>query len=449
VVHTCERMAAGGMYDQLGGGFARYSVDAEWLVPHFEKMLYDNAQLLSLYLDAFLVSGHDRFAEVARDILRYVLADMTHPDGGFYSAEDADSEGQEGKFYCWTLEELRSLLAPDELQVATRHFGITARGNFVDHSHPQPLPNLNVLSIVDPHRTDADPLLLASAKQKMVQARSQRIRPHLDDKILASWNGLMLGACARAYAVLGDAAYHEAAEKNLAFLQATLWDASTRTLYHRWRDGSRDSVQLLDAYAYLLAGVLDLYEATLEPARLEFATMLADSMIERFEDKEHGGFWQSDRNASDLILRVKEDYDGAEPSGNSIAALALLKLGAITGHQAYRDSADRTLRFFANRFQQLPQALPNMGLAFLAGLEEPRRIVITGHPGASGTRELLKAVHSVFLPHRVILGHSGPIEPFARSLPATAEPTAYVCTGNACQPPTSDPAELRRLLAVP
>jgi uncharacterized protein len=446
VLHTCERMAAGGMYDQLGGGFARYSVDAEWLVPHFEKMLYDNAQLVSLYLDAFLVSGRARFADVARDILRYVLRDMTHAEGGFYSAEDADSEGQEGKFYCWTLEELSSLLTPDELRVATRHFGITARGNFVDHSHPQPLPNLNVLSIVESDPATAEPSLLASARQKMIDARSHRVRPHLDDKILASWNGLMLGACARAYAVLEDPHFRNAAEKNLAFLQSALWDSQSRTLYHRWRDGSRDSVQLLDAYAYLLAGVLDLYEATLEPAHLEFATALADSMIERFEDKERGGFWQSDRNANDLILRVKEDYDGAEPSGNSVAALALWKLGAITGNPAYRQSTDRTLRFFAQRFQQLPQALPHMGLAFLAWLEEPRRVVVTGDPATAETRRLLSSLHSVYQPHKVILGHSGPIEAFARSLPAKAEPTAYLCTGTACQPPTSDPAELQQLL---
>ncbi len=266
VLHTCDRMAAGGIHDQLGGGFARYSVDAEWLVPHFEKMLYDNAQLAQLYLDAFLISGETRYAEVARDILSYVLRDMTHPDGGFYSAEDADSEGQEGKFYCWTRAELSKLLTPGEFKVAVRCFGITEQGNFVDHSHPQPLPNLNVLSIVDPGLSGPENVLLASAKKKMLGARSKRVRPHLDDKVLASWNGLMLGALARASVVLGDDSYRTAAERNAAFLQAKLWDAKTRTLYHRWRDGEHDRVQLLSGYAFLLSGVLDLYEATLEPS---------------------------------------------------------------------------------------------------------------------------------------------------------------------------------------
>ncbi|HEX4646205.1 MAG TPA: thioredoxin domain-containing protein, partial [Verrucomicrobiae bacterium] len=310
VLRTCDRMAAGGIHDQIGGGFSRYSVDAEWLVPHFEKMLYDNAQLVNLYLDAYLVSGETRYADTARDILRYVLRDMTHPEGGFYSAEDADSEGKEGKFYCWTRAELSQLLTPEEFNVAVRYFGVTEKGNFVDHSDPHPLPNQNVLSIVDPKLSKADEALLKSARDKMFAARAKRVRPHLDDKVLASWNGLMLGAMARAYAVLGDESYRAAAEKNLAFLQARLWDAKSKTLYHRWRDGERDSAQLHEDYAFLLAGVIDLYEATLNPKHLDFAVALAESMLAKFYDAEQGGFWQS-AGAADLILRVKEDYDGA------------------------------------------------------------------------------------------------------------------------------------------
>ena len=446
VLHTCDRMAAGGIHDQLGGGFARYSVDAEWRVPHFEKMLYDNAQLAQLYLDAFVVSGAARYAEVARDILNYVLGDMTHPDGGFYSAEDADSEGHEGKFYCWTRAELAELLAPEEFKVAARCFGITEQGNFVDHSHPQPLPNQNVLSIVEPTLTGPETALLASARGKMLAARSRRVRPACDDKVLASWNGLMLGAMARAGAVLGEEAYRAAAEKNLSFLKARLWDAKTRTLSHRWRDGERDSVQLLEGYAFLLAGVIDLYETTLEAGQLDFAIALAEAMLARFYDAENGGFWQSAAGAKDLILRVKEDYDGAEPSGNSVAILALLKLGRITNRKEFTQAAEKSLRLFAHRLQQIPQAVPCLLQALDFSLEEPRRAVVAGDPGSPGTRALLRAIHSVYQPNKVVLGNTGAVEPFAQTLPASGGPLVYLCTGTACQAPTNDPAKIKELL---
>jgi uncharacterized protein YyaL (SSP411 family) len=448
VLHTCKRMAAGGIHDQLGGGFARYSVDAQWLVPHFEKMLYDNAQLVNLYLDAFLVSGESRHADPARDIIRYVLRDMTHSEGGFYSAEDADSEGKEGKFYCWTRAELSKLLTPEEFNVAVKYFGVTERGNFVDHSDPDPLPGQNVLSIVEPALGAADAPLLESAKGEMFAARAQRVRPHLDDKILASWNGLMLGALARAFAILGNESCLVAAEKNLAFLQAKLWDARTRTLYHRWRDGERDSVQLLDAYAFLLSGVIELYQATLDPKHLDFAIALADAMLARFYDRDAGGFWQSAPDAPDLILRVKEDYDGAEPSGNSVAALALLKLAAIAERADYREAAERTLRLFADRLQRLPQAVPYLLQAFDFSREEPKRVVIAGEPSAADTRALLRATHSVYQPRKVVLGTAGAVEPFAKTLPAKDGATVYLCTGTACQPPTKDGEALRRALNV-
>ena len=493
VLHTCDRMAAGGIHDQLGGGFARYSVDAEWL--------YDNAQLLQLYLDAYLVSkasegrtpdarvtqapettpetrnpkpemkrslaelgppdNPERFATVARDILAYVLRDMTHPDGGFYSAEDADSEGHEGKFYCWTRAELEKLLTTEEFNVAVRYFGITAQGNFADHSHPAPLPGQNVLSIIDPSpgkdallRVPADLELLASAKQKMFEARSRRVRPHLDDKVLASWNGLMLGAMARAYAVLGDENYRVAAERNLAFLKARLWEAPSPspipqgTLHHRWRDGERDNVQLLEGYAFLLAGVIDLYEATLEPKHLDFAVELAESLLAKFYDAENGGFWQSAADARDLILRVKEDYDGAEPSGNSVAILALLKLGAMTGRRTFSEAAGKSLRLFSARLHQVPQAVPYMLQALDFFMQEPKRVVLAGDPNSTRGRELLHAVHSLYEPNKVVLGNAGAVEEFARTLPAKDGPLIYLCTGTSCREPTSDPARVKQGLQL-
>ena len=489
VLHTCERMAAGGIHDHLGGGFARYAVDAEWLVPHFEKMLYDNAQLAQLYLDAFLVSSDARHADTARDILDYILRDMTHPGGGFFSAEDADSEGHEGKFYCWTYDELAKLLSPEEFTVAVRVFGITQQGNFVDHSHPHPLPGQNVLSrsgaSADRRKhseqesaalcRDAatDESLLVSIKQKMSATRAKRIRPQRDDKILASWNGLMLGAFARASVVLGEEKYLAAAENNLQFIREKLWEppkaggamargaatvSASRlvsslappkevgTLFHRWRDGERDNVQLLEAYAFLLEGVTQLYEATLEPGHLDFSIQLAETMLAKFYDPANGGFWQSPAGTSDLILRVKDDYDGAEPSGNSVAVLALLKLAAITGRDDFKQAAEATLQLFAARLQQQPAALAFMLQAVDFWLDEPRRMVIAGDPNSVNFYELLRAAHSVYQPNKIVLGNTGAVEPFARTLSAKGAATVYLCTGNACQAPTSDAAKVKDLL---
>jgi len=446
VLHTCKRMAAGGIHDQLGGGFARYAVDAEWLVPHFEKMLYDNAQLAQLYLDAFLISGDARHAEVARDMLDYILHDLTHPGGGFYSAEDADSEGHEGKFYCWTHDELAKLLSPEEFIIASNYFGITKEGNFIDHSHPTPLAGQNVLSIVNSNVPDADQSLLATAKAKMLAARAKRIRPHLDDKILASWNGLMLGAFARASVVLGEAKYCTAAEKNLRFLREKLWDEKFKTLFHRWRDGERDRVQLLEGYAFLLDGVIQLYEATLKPAHLDFAVELAEAMLAKFYDPANGGFWQSPAGTTDLILRVKDDYDGAEPSGNSVATLALLKLAAITGREDFRHPAEMTLRLFAHRLQSQPAGLAFMLHALDFWLDEPRRVVLVGNTGSEEFQKLLRATHSVYQPNKIILGGAGAVESFAKTLTTKSEAVAFVCTGTACQPPTDDAAALKKSL---
>ena len=444
VTHTCNQMADGGIYDQLGGGFARYSVDERWLVPHFEKMLYDNAQLIHLYLDAYLVSGEKRHAAVVRDVMRYLARDMTHPDGGWYSAEDADSEGHEGKFYCWTKTELSELLSAEELALVIRHYGITEEGNFEDHSHPEPLKHQNVLSIVDPKLTDAEQTLLASARKKMDAVRAKRVRPHLDDKILSSWNGLMLGAVARASAVLNENEYLQAAEANYAFTQKHFWDAESKTMYHRWRDGERDSVQLLDAYAFQIDGTLHLYEATLQAKYLEQAIALADRMIALFYDEENGGFWQG-TGKTGLIMRVKEDYDGAMPSANSVASLALFKLHKITERKQYRDCAEATLKLFAERMEKAGGAVPYLLQALDFYLHEPYRVVVAGNPEDPAFQKALHEVHKQYQPNRVLIGNHGPVEPFAKKQTPeeNGTPLVYVCSGSACQIPTLDPKEFQ------
>jgi uncharacterized protein YyaL (SSP411 family) len=256
----------------------------------------------------------------------------------------------------------------------------------------------------------------------------------------------MLGAMARAYAVLGDNTYRAAAEKNLAFLKAKLWDPKTRALYHRWRDGERDNVQLLEGYAFLLSGVIELYEATLEPGHLDFGVALAEGMLSRFYDQPNGGFWQTTAESTDLILRSKEDYDGAVPSGNSVAVLALLRLGHITGRKEFTDSAEKSLRFFAQRLQEFPQAVPYLLQALDFSLDEPKRVVIAGDPASEKTRALVHAAHSVYQPNKVVLGTKGAVESFAQTLPEKNGPVAYLCTGTACQAPTADAAKVKEML---
>jgi uncharacterized protein YyaL (SSP411 family) len=442
VLFTCRKMAAGGIYDHIGGGFARYSTDAKWLVPHFEKMLYDNAQLVQLYLDAFLVSGDQIYAEVVRDILRYLLRDMTHSEGGFYSAEDADSEGKEGKFYCFTTVELKKLLSAEEFAAVEKHYGVTETGNFIDHSDPDHLKDQNVFFITGAPLDEPAQAALASAVKKIFSYRAKRVRPGLDDKILASWNGLMLGAIARAGRVLKEPTYLAAAKRNFNFLQETFWDDKAGRLYHRWRDGERDSTQLLDTHAFLLEGVLDLYEVILDPAHLQFAIKVADRMIEAFYDEKKGGFYQATAT-KDLIMRIKDSYDGAEPSGNSTAIAGLLRLSKITDAKKYREPATKSLQHFSAKLTQLPRAVAYMLGAVDFSVNEPKRVVLVGDPSSEPVQIMLHAVHATYQPNKVVLGTEGPVEEFSRTtLRKQAKKDAvvvFLCQGTFCELPTSDP----------
>lgn len=446
VLHTCRRMALGGIYDQLGGGFARYSVDSKWLVPHFEKMLYDNAQLIILYIDAFLVSGESFFARIAKETIDYIARDMTHSAGGFFSAEDADSEGKEGKFYCWTKSELEEILEPDELALVLCHFGITASGNFLDHSDPKALVGQNVLSIAnDILSSEKD--LFEKAKAKMFSVRSKRVRPHRDDKILVSWNGLMIAALARAFGVLRRKKDLDAARRCCDFLWQNLWDEARGCLFHRWREGQHDAVQLFQAYAFFLFGLVELYQVTLMPIYLSRSILIADAMIARFYDAHSGGFWQSEK-AADLILQLKEDYDGAEPSGNSVAMLTLQKLATICDRSDYDQVVKHCFKTFSERMDQLPQALPMMLMALDFSLEKPRRIVCQGDLQNPKLQSLLHASHSVYQPNKIVMGTEGKVASFFAGLQnQDNEIRAFCCSGNACQEPTKEPEQITAFLS--
>ncbi len=448
---TLREMAKGGMHDQLGGGFHRYSVDESWFVPHFEKMLYDQAQLAVSYLEAFQLTAEPLYAEVACGIFEYVLRDLRHPDGGFYSAEDADSaidaskpnEKSEGAFYLWSRAELDPLVGAPRAAWFARQFGCLENGN-VDHDPHGEFSGRNILYQAQPVAAE-EALELASCKQILLDARSHRPRPHLDDKLLTAWNALMISALARGtqvFAALDPAAsarYRDAAAAAAHFLMTNLYDASTTTLYRRWRDGERAVEAFLDDYAALVQAHLDLYEMSFDPRCLDRARLLAGAMLERFEDPA-GGLYSS-ADSAELVLRLKDDYDGAEPAGNSLAAGALLRLAAYTRYEPYREAALRILHAFASRLNQQPLTLPQMLCAWMFELAPQRQIVIAG----PAPEPYLAAIRSRFLPSSIVFVN--PTDPPLSSMqPIDGRTAAYVCENYACQLPVTSIAEFTRLL---
>ena len=460
-LETLRAMANGGMHDQLGGGFHRYSVDERWLVPHFEKMLYDQSQLAISYLEAFQITRDDFYANIARSTLDYVLRDMTHPEGAFYSAEDADSvidparpkEKGEGAFYIWSPAELQQALGPVLYGPFAKYYGVEDAGNVYHDPHGE-FTGKNILYL----REQPDPYVAAQlqeARTRLLEIRSQRVRPHLDDKILTAWNGLMISAFAKAAQVLDEPRYLTAAQRAAAFILARMYDPASSTLQRRFRDGQAAIPAFLDDYAFFIAALLDLYEAGFDPTHIELALALTSKMQELFEDPAQGAFFSSAEGDSSLVLRLKDDYDGAEPSGNSIALLDLLRLAHITDRPSLRDSAERTLRALAPKISAQPVAVPQM-LVALDYYDSPRReIVIAGDRDAELTRAFLRRSRSQFLPRTLILlidsdqtRHS-----LAATFPAAAsmremndKPTAYVCQNYACQLPTNDLSKFDELL---
>jgi uncharacterized protein len=471
VLLTLQRIALGGMTDQLSGGFHRYSVDERWFVPHFEKMLYDQAQLAVSFIEAFQITSDPAYADVARVTLAYVLRDMTGPEGGFYSAEDADSvidpaqpgEKGEGAFYVWTEAEIRALAASPAADWLCYHYGVEPDGNVANDPHHE-FAGKNILYHAhtleeaaehfgrDPQDIQAGVL---EAERALLAARAQRTRPHLDDKVLTAWNGLTISALAKGGAVLGSAVYADAARRAATFIVATLYQPETGILLRRYRGGEAAIPGFLDDYAFFVQGLLDLYEAQFDLAWLELAVRLTEKQLELFEDREHGGFFSTAAGDESLVLRMKEDYDGAEPSGNSIAALNLLRLAQMTGRTDFRTAAERTLAAFGSRLSGTPAGVPQMLAVYEFSQGTPQQVVIAGERGAADTEALLATVHARFSPFQTVLLAAGEEtrRKLAEWVPAVAtmgrvngRAAAYVCENYTCQLPVTEPVRLGELL---
>ena len=468
LVTTLRKMAMGGMHDHLGGGFHRYSVDGAWHVPHFEKMLYDQGQLAVAYLEGFQLSGGKEFADVARGILSYVERDLRSADGGFFSAEDADSLVEhggtahaEGAFYVWTKAEIEALLTPEESSLFCRHYGVDAEGNADPQSDPHDeFLNKNIFIERCPPSQSASefdlPLdcvqaILAGARAKLFAARSTRPRPHLDDKILTGWNGLMISAFARAAVVLDEPSYLATARRAADFLRDHLSDAKSGGLFRAYRGGTGPGHAFADDYAFLITALLDLYEADFDPRDLAWAERLQKAQDERFFDEVRGGYFSSEAGDPHILIRMKDDHDGAEPSSSSTGALNLLRLAALTGGTEYRQRAERTATSVAVAPDRLVHLMPLMFVAQRALAASPLQIVIAGARGAADTTALLRATRAAFLPDAVILfadgGEAqerlGAFHPYLADVrPVEGHATAYICRNFTCEPPETDPARL-------
>ncbi len=458
VRQTLRAMRAGGIYDHIGFGFHRYSTDAEWLVPHFEKMLYDQALLAVAYVETFQATHEAEFAQTAREILTYVLRDMTAPEGAFYSAEDADSEGVEGKFYLWTADELRRALGEQDADLIARAFGVKADGNF---TNPHTPPRTNIL-----HRSGTTAELarelgieepeavrrLEAARLKLFAMREQRVRPHKDDKILTDWNGLMIVALAKAARVLDEPKYATAAQRAADFVLDRLRDSRGRLL-KRFRDGEAGLPAHLDDYAFLVWGLLELYESSFEVRNLQAALELNREMLRHYWDDAVGGLFFTADDGEALLARTKEVYDGALPSGNSVAMLNLLRIARITGDSALEDKTAAISRTFSADLSRAPSAHTQFLGALDFALGPSFEIVIAGDPARDDTREMLRTLRGIFLPNAVVLlrpdGSAGitRIAEFTQSQTAVdGKATAYVCVNHACQAPTTDRHELVKQL---
>ncbi len=455
VEKTLRAMRLGGIFDQVGLGFHRYSTDAQWLVPHFEKMLYDQALLSLAYLEAYQALGSPKFMITAKETLEYVLRDLVSPEGGFYSAEDADSEGEEGKFYLWTLDEVKQAIGEDA-DLAIKLFGVKAEGNFFEPLRGKNGKNILHLALpLEQVATESnltmDALIgkLAKITNTLFQVRERRIHPPKDYKVLVDWNGLMITALARANQVLGNAKYLQAATKTADFILEQM-KTSEGKLYHRYAKGERAVNGFLDDYAYLVYGLIELYEASFDEKYLQSSLDLTKTMIEQFWDEKNGGFFFTTKSEDDSVPRLKQTYDGAVPSGNSVALHNMLRLARLSGESSFEVYSTKLLEAFSEEIKEQPLGHTFMlvGLDFVLG--HAFNVVLVGAPGDRDTVEMIAALRKNYLPNLTVTMWTS--ERAKSAVPSVfyekidGKPTAYICRDQTCMPPTNNIEKMLELL---
>ncbi|HEX7175005.1 MAG TPA: thioredoxin domain-containing protein [Pyrinomonadaceae bacterium] len=447
VTHTCRKMAFGGIYDQLGGGFHRYSTDAHWLVPHFEKMLYDNALLSRLYLHAYQATGDELFKRIVEETLDYVVREMTDPSGSFYSTQDADSEGIEGKFFVWDEAELKDLLGEDDARLFSTFYNVTDEGNFEEE---------NILNVTRPAEAVAADAgvsvekldeVLRRGREVLFAARERRVKPGRDEKVLTAWNALMLEGFAEASATLGREDYRAVAERNAQFILENLKDGEH--LLHVYKDGRAKHKGFLDDYAYFVSALVTLYETTGTLRWLQEATALCEKMIDEFWDEEEGGFFYAGRSGEQLIVRTKDFFDNATPAGNSVAADALVRLSLLTANEDYRRRATTIFRVTRDALTRHPSAFGQLLGALHFHISAPKEIAIISGSDTEAGESLLREVWGRYIPDKVVAQAREGDEESARIIPLLQErpalggrATAYVCQNYSCRQPVTDAREL-------
>jgi uncharacterized protein YyaL (SSP411 family) len=450
VTHTLRKMADGGIYDQLGGGFHRYSVDEKWLVPHFEKMLYDNAQLVRIYAQAYCATGDLSFRQVVEETVGYLLREMLHAEGGFYSTQDADSEGEEGKYFVWTQDEINRTLGAETAEIFGRIYDVTEFGNFEGKNILHPILTIDQAAKLFRKQPNEIAELVRNAKGRLFGEREKRIKPSRDDKILTSWNGLALSGLAEAIKIFPRSDYVEAARRTVAFFHDKMF--RDNLLLHTYKNGYGKIFAYLDDYALLGIGLLDLYEAIFDRSYLECADRLAAIMIREFWDDADGAFFFTGKSHERLISRAKPVYDGSVPSGNAAAAQFLLRLYYFTETDNYLTRAEKVIRSYYDAMQNQPFGFAHMLCAMDLFLNKPKEIVIIGPQSDPKTVELIRGIHDLYLPNK-ILQLASPEDSLEKISPLLAgkrqldgKPTAYVCHNFTCSAPLTNWDDVKALL---